>query len=61
MIKAVRNTSNDDPRGAFGKAIAQGRLNDRPTSPLYAGKFMVMGHYSGKDQFKHINTRHYVK
>ena len=53
--------SHKDPAHAFAQAIIDGRLSSCPTSPVYGGKFMYMGTYNGKDQFKHINTRRYAE
>lgn len=50
----------NDPREAFDRAIREHRLSDNPHSSRFAGHFMYMGTYSGKDQFKHIETRHYL-
>ncbi len=60
MTKPFKPEYND-PREAFENAIKAGRLSRHPTSHLYAGKFMYMGLYAGKDQFKHINTRRYAE
>ena len=52
--------SHKNPAKAFDQAIAEGRLSQRPASQIFAGKFMYMGTYSGKDQFKNIDTRKYL-
>ena len=46
--------------GAFANAIANRRLSDNPNSPWFAGLFMFMGNWGGKDQFKHTLTREYL-
>lgn len=47
---------------AFENAIVQGRLSKTKSALNYAGKFMYMGTDStGKDRFKHIWTREYLK
>jgi len=59
---------DDDTRTAhvaFDRAIAAGRLNGAAfnthgADPLYAGDFMYMGSFQGKDQFKNRNTRKYL-
>lgn len=49
-----------DAQHAFDDALAAGRFNRKPESRLYVGKFMYMGTWDGKDQFKDINTRRYL-
>lgn len=62
---------------AFEIAITEGRLLREPysigadadlstdadlvTDPLFAGDYMYMGKFEGKDQFKHRDTREYLK
>ena len=48
-----------DAKEAFDQAINEGRLSILPTSPTYAGKYMYMGTWAGKDHFKHYDTRSY--
>lgn len=49
-----------DAQQAFRDAIAAGRLSDDPKSPVYAGNYMYMGTWDGKDAFKHYDTRRYL-
>jgi len=49
-----------DPEQAFDAAIAAGKLSTDPTDELYAGAWMYMCTVNGEDQFKHIQTRHYL-
>lgn len=49
-----------DPQLCFQKAIAAGRLSDEPRAENYAGKYMYMGTWNGKDEFKHSYTRKYL-
>jgi hypothetical protein len=49
--------SSDD---AFDFAIDCGRLTINKTDTNYAGNYMYMGTYAGKDQFKHIKTGKYL-
>ena len=44
---------------AFRLAIEQGRLSNDPQTANYAGKYMFMGFYNQRDNFKNINTRQY--
>lgn len=44
---------------AFDKAIEEGRLSIDPEAGNYAGKYMYMGYYGGKDNFKSILSREY--
>ena len=44
---------------AFRQAIKDQRLSDDPNSPTFAGKYMYMGTWAGKDHFKHYDTRSY--
>lgn len=45
---------------AFNSAINEGRLSDLPMDNNYAGNYMYMGRYNGKDQFKNSLTREYI-
>ena len=45
---------------AFEEAIKTGRLSDNPCDVNYAGWYMYMGTFKGKDLFKHYNTRQYI-
>ena len=49
-----------DAELAFTEAISQGKLSDNPQAPNYAGNYMYMGTWNGKDAFKHIETRSYL-
>lgn len=49
-----------DSHQAFEEAIHAGRLSADPLSPIYAGKFMYMGTWTGRDAFKHTETRKYL-
>jgi hypothetical protein len=49
-----------DSRLAFQEAIEAGRLSAEDGEWNYAGDWMYMGTYSGKDQFKNIMTRLYL-
>ena len=49
--------SSDD---AFDFAIDTCRLSADPASPIYAGRYMYMGHKGGLAMFKHIETRQYL-
>ena len=51
-----------EPQKAFEDAIKEGRLSTDVTAKNYAGHYMYMGPgTNGKDAFKHINTRQYLK
>lgn len=50
-----------DPQESFESAITDGRLSADPTSPVYAGHYMYMGHWDGKASFKHADTMEYLK
>ena len=51
-----------DPMSSFDEAIKSGRLSADEKHPKYAGNYMYMGHdKAGKAQFKHSNTREYLK
>lgn len=45
---------------AFADAIKAGRLSEDPESEVYAGRYMYMGTYKGKDLFKHRISREYL-
>ncbi len=49
-----------DSQQAFREAIAQGRLTDHQPDSRYAGNYMYMGTWDGKDAFKHTDTRQYL-
>ena len=49
-----------DPQEAFNSALARSQFNRTAASPKYVGRFMYMGTWDGKDQFKDINTRRYL-
>lgn len=47
---------------AFEKAIKNGLLSALPTDSNFAGKFMYMHtEDDGRDAFKHIDTRQYIR
>ena len=50
-----------NPKDAFNQAIKDGRLVLQETSPNYAGKYMYMGTWDNKDQFKNSMYRNYLK
>ena len=59
------NTQETTPQSraeiAFEGAIAEGRLSSGTQDHNYAGKYMYMGKdKTGKDLFKHIDTRKYI-
>ena len=49
----------DVSRKAFDQAIKEGRLSTDPLAKNYAGSYMYMDHYEGKDHFKNILSRDY--
>ena len=49
-----------DARQAFDDAINSGRLSANPKDVNYAGRYMYMGTWTGKDAFKHVDTREYL-
>lgn len=49
-----------DSQIAFEKAIIEGRLSDNPKDALYAGHWMYMGRFDGKDLFKNTIFRNYL-
>ena len=50
------------PKLAFERAIENGRLSDDEHAEKYAGNYMYMGKdKTGKDAFKNIDTRKYLK
>ncbi len=57
MIKAIPTFKN--AQLAFEEAINQCRLSKNPAAVNYAGKYMYMGTWDGKDTFKNIDTRKY--
>jgi hypothetical protein len=50
-----------EPAQAFSEAIAAGRLSADRNAPNYAGQYMYMGTWGGRDAFKHIDTREYLR
>ena len=44
----------------FNRAIADGRLSGSIADANFAGNYMYMGTYGGKDQFKRIDNRRYI-
>ena len=59
-MAAATQPTFKDAQEAFKEAIAAGRLSHTDGEWNYAGAWMYMGTYSGKDQFKNINTRLYL-
>lgn len=56
------NESDNESDKAFDKAIQEGRLSEDPKSPIYAGWYMYMYQdETGRDMFKHRDTRNYIK
>ena len=55
------NEQYSDADRAFERAIESGRLSDNENASNYAGDYMFMGVQNGVPQFKHINTRQYLK
>lgn len=49
----------EEAQKAFEKAISEGRLSKNPEADNYVHKYMYMGFYNGKDNFKNIVTREY--
>ena len=47
--------------GAFNKAVQSGRLSTDIYAWNYAGNYMFMGKFNGRDQFKNIDSRQYLK
>ena len=56
----MKNFEEKDAVVAFKKAIQEGRLSTNPEDMLWAGHFMYMGTWDGKDMFKHIEGRFYL-
>jgi hypothetical protein len=48
-----------DAQTCFAQAIEEGRLSKDPAANNYAGHYMYMGTWSGKDTFKNRNSRQY--
>lgn len=48
-----------DAQKCFEQAIREGRLSADPEAVNFAGKYMYMGTYHGKDTFKHYDSRKY--
>lgn len=48
------------PEIAFAQALETGRLSPAAGADNYAGNFMYMGTWDGKDSFKNIETRQYL-
>lgn len=49
-----------DVRSAFNAAISTGRLSRNRSAANYAGLYMYMGTWNGKDHYKNIITRAYL-
>ena len=50
-----------DSQECFEKAIKEHRLSSTNGDWNYAGDFMYMGTWQGRDQFKNRNNRDYLK
>lgn len=50
-----------NPNQAFNEAIAAGRLTENKKDSNFAGNYMYMYTDKGKDAFKNIITRGYLK
>jgi hypothetical protein len=50
-----------DPKEAFNEAVEEGRLSRDKGAENYVGLYMYMGTNDGKDLFKNIITREYLK
>ena len=48
-----------DPQKAFEQAIKERRLSEDQNATNYAGKYMYMGTWNGRDTFKNSITRQY--
>jgi len=60
--KMLEKLTVNEPQKAFETAIKAGRLSDNEQDRNYAGNYMYMcTDDAGKDQFKHIDTRKYIK
>lgn len=59
-IIAAQVISFRDPQTAFDAAIACNRLSTHPQDFNYAGRFMYMGTFNGRDTFKNLVTREYL-
>jgi hypothetical protein len=61
-VETLNQTTFRDAQQAFNEAIAAGRLKARrdDVSGPYAGNYMYMGTWSGKDHFKNRYTREYI-
>jgi len=56
----MRKCEQKDSRKCFNQAIREGRLTANPNDMVWAGHFMYMGTWDGKDMFKHIDLRFYL-
>lgn len=54
-------TEYRDAQMAFEDAIRFGRLSTDKNAPNFAGRFMYMGTVNGRDLFKDICSRAYMK
>ena len=50
-----------DPQVAFNEAIEAGIFSTDPQHTNFAGNWMYMGTHFGVNQFKHNDTRKYLK
>lgn len=60
MREGIDQAARIETDAAFAKGIEGGRLVILDGWPNSVNDCMYMGHYNGKDQFKHINTREYI-
>ncbi len=49
-----------EPETAFSEALESGRLSHAADADNYAGNFMYVGTWDGKDSFKNIEPRQYL-
>lgn len=59
MVKLPEGYEHKDPQECFERAIKEGRLSTDPTASNYAGNYMYMGTWHGKDTFKNRDSRQY--
>ena len=57
---ALHEPTFKDAQEAFREALRIGRLSDDPTNPYFAGNYVYVGTWGGKDSFKHTITRQYI-
>lgn len=59
-LRKMKKFEHKNPREVFERALKEGKLTLEKGS-RFVGDYMYMGTWDGKDQFKHINTRLYLK